>query len=409
MELPEMVSRAEIVVDQDAITRNVATLRARVRQRSEGTAMMAVVKADGYGHGMVEAARAARAGGADWLGAAVLEEALALRGAGDTGPILTWLAVPGEDYAPAVDAGIDLTASSVAQAEAVAAAARSVGRRARVQLKVDTGLNRNGASWADWKGLVEHAADLEQTGAVQVTGIWSHFACSDEPGHPANDEQEHVFVQALKVVDAVGVAPEVRHLSNSAGTLLRPWSDYDLVRCGIACYGVSPAPDVAGAAELGLVPAMTARARLAMVKRLAAGAGVSYGHSWVAPRATRVGLVPVGYGDGVPRHASSSAEVLVGGVRRPVVGRVCMDQLVVDLGDTPAEPGDPVVLFGTGADGAPTAQDWAQACGTIAYEIVTRVGGRFTRRQLSRTGPNGPVEPAGEAGRDLRAEGSVDA
>ena len=381
MTLPEIVSRAEVVVDLDAIAQNVATLRKRA-----GAPLMAVVKADGYGHGLVEAARAARAGGADWLGAAALEEALALRRAGDTGPLLTWLAVPGEDYTEAVEEAVDLTAYSVAQVDEIAAAARSVGRRARLQLKADTGLGRGGASEALWPALVEAAADAEQAGAVQVTGVWSHFACSDEPDHPANDAQEKAFVQALKVVDAVGIEPEVRHLSNSAGTLLRPWSSYDLVRCGIACYGISPAPDVVTSAELGLVPAMTARARLAMVKRLPAGAGVSYGHTWVAEHDTTVGLVPVGYGDGVPRHASSTAHLLAAGRQRPVAGRVCMDQLVIDLGEDHAEPGDEVVLFGDGADGAPTAQDWAEACGTIAYEIVTGIGGRFVRRHVSAHG-----------------------
>jgi alanine racemase len=378
------------VVDLDAISHNVATLRRRVREESPDTLMMTVVKADGYGHGIVESARAARAGGADWLGVAVLEEALALRAAGDTGRVLTWLAVPGEDYTPAVEADVDVSAYTVPQVEAVAAAARSLGRRARLQLKVDTGLSRGGATEADWPALVAAAADAEQAGSVQVTGIWSHFACSDEPDHPSNDAQEKAFVHALQVVDAVGIEPEVRHLSNSAGALLRPWSAYDLVRCGIASYGLSPAPDVVTAAELGLVPAMTARARLGLVKRLPAGASVSYGHTWTAARDTTVALVPVGYGDGVPRHASSTAHVLAAGQQRQIAGRVCMDQLMVDLGDGPAAgraaAGDPVVLFGTGEDGAPTAQDWAEACGTIAYEIVTRIGGRFTRRHVSSEG-----------------------
>jgi alanine racemase len=378
--------RAEIVVDLDAIAHNVGTLRSKVREHSPDALMMTVVKADGYGHGLVESGRAARAGGADWLGVAVLEEALALREAGDTGHVLAWLAAPGEDYSDAVEAGVDLTAYTTDQVEAVAAAARSVGRRARLQLKIDTGLSRGGATEAAWPSLVEAAADAEQTGALQVTGIWSHLACSDEPDHPSNELQEKAFVQALKVVDAVGIEPEVRHLSNSAGALLRPWSAYDMVRCGIAAYGLSPAPDVVTSRELGLVPAMTARARLVMVKRLTAGASVSYGHTWTTERDTSVGLVPVGYGDGVPRHASSNANVLVSGKQRPVVGRVCMDQLVVDLDDSTAAAGDRAVLFGTGDDGAPTAQDWAEACGTISYEIVTRIGGRFTRRYVSEKG-----------------------
>jgi alanine racemase len=374
-------TRAEIVVDLDAIRDNVATLKRRVPD----ALMMTVVKADGYGHGLVESARAARAGGADWLGVAVLEEALALRAAGDTGPLLTWLAVPGEDFAPAVRLGVDVTAYTVEELAAIAAAARATGVRARVQLKVDTGLGRGGATEALWPGLVEAAAEAEQTGAVRVTGIWSHFACSDEPDHPSNDAQEKAFAEALQVVDAAGLEPEVRHLSNSAGALLRPWSAYDLVRCGIASYGISPAPDVVSAGELGLVPAMTARARLALTKRLPAGSRVSYGHTWTAGRDTTVGLVPVGYGDGVPRHASSTAQVLVAGRQRPVAGRICMDQFVVDLGDDDVAGGEPVVLFGTGA-GAPTAQDWAEACGTIAYEIVTRIGGRFVRRHVSADG-----------------------
>jgi alanine racemase len=187
----------------------------------------------------------------------------------------------------------------------------------------------------------------------------------------------------------VGIEPEVRHLSNSAGALLRPWSGYDLVRCGLASYGLSPAPDIVSPADLGLVPAMTARARLAMVKRVPAGSRVSYGHTWTALRDTSLGLVPVGYGDGVPRHASSSAKVLVGGACREIAGRVCMDQFVVDLEDDAAAAGDPVVLFGSGADGAPTAQDWAEACDTISYEIVTRIGGRFVRRHVSQDGLGG--------------------
>jgi len=387
MSLPDLEARAEIVVDLDAIRDNVAALRRRVGDAR----MMTVVKADGYGHGLVESARAARAGGADWLGVAVAEEALALRAAGDTGPLLMWLAVPGEDWTPLLDAGVDVTATTVSQVDEIAAASRSLGVRARVQLKVDTGLARGGATEEHWPRLVEAAADAEQAGALRVTGIWSHFACSDEPGHPANDAQEKAFSQALKVVDAVGLEPEVRHLSNSAGALLRPSAAYDLVRCGIASYGLSPAPGVITSAELGLRPAMTARARLALVKRVPAGTAVSYGHTWTTDRETTLGLVPVGYGDGVPRHASSTAHVLVGGRQRQVAGRVCMDQLVVDLGGDPVAAGDTAVLFGTGEDGGPTAQDWAEACGTISYEIVTRIGGRFARRHVPPSQPEQEV------------------
>jgi alanine racemase len=370
--------RAEIVVDLGAVRRNVATLKERVG----GAQMMSVVKADGYGHGMVPVARAAREAGADWLGVAVIEEALALREAGDTGPVLTWLAVPGEDFAAAVEADVDVTAYTTEELDEIVEAARRVGTTARVQLKIDTGLNRGGSSEELWPGLVAAAAKAESAGAVRVTGIWSHFACSDEPDHPANDTQEQVFRAALKVADVHGLRPEVRHLANSAAALLRPSSRFDMVRCGLATYGLSPAPDVAGAADLGLVPAMTVRGRLAVVKRIRAGAGVSYGHTYVTDKDTTIAVVPMGYGDGVPRSASSRAHVLVAGRQRLLAGRVCMDQFVVDLDDDQAEVGDPVVLFGTGADGAPTAQDWAEACETISYEIVTGVGGRMKRRYV---------------------------
>jgi alanine racemase len=375
--MTEPAPRAEIVVDLGAIRRNVAVLKERT-----GVQMMTVVKADGYGHGIAEAARAARAGGADWIGVAVREEALALRAAGDTGRLLCWLAVPGEDYRPLLTADVDVTAYSVEQLREIVDAAAGTGVRARVQLKVDTGLNRGGAAAADWSGLVDAATVAERGGRITVTGVWSHLACSDEPEHPANDAQEAAFRSALKVADAAGLRPEVRHLANSAAALLRPSARFDLVRCGIASYGLTPAPAVASSAELGLVPAMTVTARLVMVKPVPAGAGVSYGHRYLTDADTTIGLVPLGYADGIPRHGSSSAPVLAAGRRRSIAGTVCMDQFVLDLGGDPAAAGDPVVLFGPGTHGEPTAQDWADACGTISYEIVSRIGGRTGRRYV---------------------------
>ena len=373
------MSRAELVIDLDAVRANVAHLREVVAPAE----VMVVVKADGYGHGMVEVARAARSAGAAWLGVAVVEEALALRAAGDTGPLLCWLAVPGEDYAPAIAADVVVSAYTVAQVEAVASGARSLGRRAELQLKIDTGLSRGGATAEQWPAVVAAARAAEEAGDVEVVGIWSHFACSDEPSHPANEAQETAFREALEVASAGGLRPRCRHLANSAAALLRPSSRFDLVRCGLASYGLSPAPSVNDAAGFGLRPAMTARATLALVKEVPAGSGVSYGHTYTAQADTRVGLVPVGYGDGVPRAGSSRAELLAGGRRTTIAGRVCMDQLVLDLGaDTTARAGDEVVLWGPGDHGEPTAQDWADACETISYEIVTRVGGRFTRRHV---------------------------
>jgi alanine racemase len=367
------MTRAEIVVDLGAIRANVATLRALVAPAQ----FMAVVKADGYGHGMLACARAAREAGADWLGVATLNEALALRADGDTGPLLAWLTVPGEDWTAPIAQQIDVTAYSLAELDEIAAAAVGLESTARVQLKIDTGLSRGGASAEHWSAVVDRAAELERTGQLRITGIWSHFAASDEPDHPANDAQEAAFDEALAVAEAAGLRPDVRHLANSAAAILRPSSRYDLVRCGIATYGLDPAPDVDHGTPL--VPAMTLRARLAVVKSLATGAGVSYGHTWIADRDTTVAVVPAGYAEGIPRAAGNTAAVEVGGKRRPIRGRICMDQFVVDLDGDPAEPGDEVLLFGPGTHGEPSAQDWAEACGTINYEIVTRLGGRLAR------------------------------
>lgn len=368
---PQPVARAEIVVDLAAIRHNVRALR-----EVTGVASMTVVKADGYGHGMVHVARAAREAGSEWLGVATIDEALALRAAGDEGRLLCWLTVPGDDWAAAIDADVDVTAYTVAELDEIAA----TGRPARLQLKVDTGLSRGGASLAEWPAVVARAVAGEQDGSWRVTGVWSHFAASDEPGHAANDAQELAYRDALAVAEDAGLRPEVRHLANSAAGILRPSSRLDLVRFGLASYGLDPAPGETP--DLGLVPAMTVRAALATAKRIPAGAGVSYGHTWVADTATTVGLVPVGYGDGVLRSASNAAHALVDGKQRAIRGRVCMDQFVVDLGGDLPEPGAEVVLFGPGTHGEPTAQDWADAAGTISYEIVTRIGGRLARRYV---------------------------
>ena len=366
--------RPEIVVDLAAVRHNVRTLSGLVAP----AAMMTVVKADAYGHGIVEVARAARAGGAGWLGVATVAEALILRDSGDTGRILCWLTLPADvedgSLARAVRADVDVTAYTPERLDQIVAA----GETPRVQLKVDTGLSRGGTTLEDWPGLVAAAAAHERAGRVRIVGLWSHFACSDEPDHPANDLQEERYLQALAVAEQAGLRPEVRHLANSAAAILRPSSRFDLVRCGLASYGLDPAPGETAA--LGLRPAMTVRAPLALVKRIAKGEGVSYGHVWTADEETTVGLVPVGYGDGVPRHGSNVLEVAVGGVRRPVRGRVCMDQVVVDLGGDLPQPHQAAVLFGPGDHGEPTAQEWADACGTISYEIVTRIGGRLVRR-----------------------------
>jgi alanine racemase len=372
------MERFAAVVDLDAVRGNVETLQARAGD----AAVMAVVKADGYGHGMVPCAEAALAGGAGWLGVAFVEEALALRAAGITAPVLAWLLAPGDDPVPAVAARIDLGVSAPWALTRVAEAARVAGQPARVHLKVDTGLGRAGATEDDWPHLLEAAAKLQADGLVEVAGVWSHLAYADEPGHPTIARQAGVFATALELAERAGIHPEVRHLANSAATLALPDTHYDLVRPGVAVYGLSPGPAVGAARELGLRPAMTLTATVALAKRVGAGQGVSYSHRYTTTTETTLALVPLGYADGIPRHATNTGPVQVAGRRFTVSGTVCMDQFVVDVGDHPVAEGDPVVLFGPGDDGGPTADEWAAAAGTINYEIVTRIGARVPRRYL---------------------------
>ena len=357
-------------VDLTAITGNVAALRELVR----GSQVMAVVKASGYGHGMVPAARAALAGGASWLGVADLTEAVTLRRAGITAPVLGLMTFG--DPAEAIRHDVDVTAGSVAFADKIAVAADRAGVRARLHLKADTGLTRGGATPADWPGLVEAALDAQARGSVRVVGLWSHFACADIPGHPSVAAQLATFADAVAFAEKAGVTPEVRHIANTAAGLTVPESRLDLVRFGGAVYGLSTLP---GGAPSWLRPAMTLRARLAMVKRVPAGTGVSYGHRYVTSRETTLGLVPLGYADGVPRTAAGRTLVSARGRRWPIAGTVCMDQFVVDFGDEPVAAGDEVVLFGPGDDGEPTAQEWGEALGTISYDLATGIGARVPR------------------------------
>ncbi len=357
--------QAEVRVDLGAIRHNVATLRA-----ATSAEVMAVVKGDGYGHGMVPAAQAALAAGADWLGACTLEEALGLRAAGITAPVLAWLFTPGLPLHEGVAADVDLAASSLEGLAELVEAARRAGRPARAHLKADTGLSRGGAVAADWPALVEAAAKAQADGAVEVVGVWSHFASADVPGDPSVDLQLERFHAALGTAARFGLTPRYRHIANSAGLLTRPDAHFDLVRVGIAMYGLTPIPG----RDFGLRPAMTARARVMLTKRVPAGEGVSYGHTYTTPSETTLAVVPLGYADGVPRAASGRGPIALGGRVRPIAGRVCMDQVVLDCGDDRVAAGDVAVLFGPGDDGEPTADDWARACDTINYEIVTRFG-----------------------------------
>ncbi|MFJ4870995.1 alanine racemase [Streptomyces sp. NPDC088757] len=369
--------RARAEIDLGALRANVRTLRARVAPHVR---IMAVVKADAYGHGAPRCARAALEAGADWLGTATPHEALALRAAGITDvPVMCWLWTPGDPWDEGIEAGLDMSVSGMWALREVVAAARATGKRARVQLKADTGLGRNGCQPADWPELVGEALRAEAEGLLKVTGLWSHFACADEPHHPSIAAQLDVFRSMLDYAEKAGVEPEVRHIANSPATLTLPEAHFDLVRPGIAVYGISPSPELGTAAELGLRPVMSLKASVALVKQVPAGHGVSYGHHYVTGGETTLGLVPVGYADGVPRHASGRGPVLVGDTVRTIAGRVAMDQFVLDLGGETPEPGTEAVLFGPGDRGEPTAEDWAVAADTIAYEIVTRIGARVPR------------------------------
>jgi alanine racemase len=366
--------QAEVRVDLDAIRDNVARLGA-----GTSAELMAVVKGDGYGHGMLPAARAALAGGASWLGVCTLGEALALRVAGITAPVLAWLLAPGLPLHEAVDAGVDLAAASLPQLGEMVAAAKIAGRPTRVHLKIDTGLARGGATPAEWPALVEAAAKAQADGTVEVVGVWSHFVYADAPGHETIDRQLEVFAEGLELAERFDITPRYRHIANSAATLTRPDAHFDLVRPGIAIYGLSPLPrsdagSPSPAGRFGLRPAMTARARVLLTKRVPAGQGVSYGHTYVTDRETTLALVPLGYADGIPRVASNAGPIKLAGAVRRIAGRVCMDQVVLDCGDDLVAAGDVAVLFGPGDSGEPTADDWADVVGTINYEIVTRFG-----------------------------------
>jgi len=361
--------RAEAIVDLNAIKSNVELLK-----NTSGTKLLAVVKADAYGHGLVPVAQAAISAGADYLGVALLEEAVSLREAGITAPILAWLVQPGSDFAQAITLDIDIAAASLKALAEISEASRKLGKKARVHLEVDTGMTRGGflSEWSQIDG--EHVQDVE------IVGIFSHFARADEPGEPQNEEQLRRFTEMTETLRSFGFTNVIRHLSNSAATLKHSAAAFDMVRAGIAMYGLSPDVTTLGSSSsLQLRPAMQLRAALYLVKDVPAGTPVGYGATESTSRDTRLGVVTMGYADGIPRIAKA-AGVWHNGKRAPIIGRVSMDQFVVDLGpDSKAQSGDWVVIFGNGSHGEYTADDWGAASGSINYEIVTRIGPRVPR------------------------------
>ena len=390
-------------VDLAAIRHNLGVLRAA----APGALQLATVKANAYGHGLLPVARAALDGGADWLGVAQLAEAFTLRrGLDEAGvaradaPILAWISTSSSDFTAAIEADIDLSVSWTWVLADICAAAREAGRPARVHVKIDTGMSRAGSTLADLPALASALRMAADDGLVDVVGAWSHMSRADdlsEAGNASTASHVRIFEEGLAILADAGVTPRIRHLSATSGILWHPEAHYDMVRAGIGLYGLSPDPAVAASEELGLIPALELRAPLTSVKVIEEGTPASYGGTWVAPTRRWIGLVPLGYGDGILRAVSNKARVVVhtasGPFNAPLIGRVCMDQFMVDLGpaegspgtptarsgQAPAAPGDIATLFGSGAGGEALADDWAQAAGTINYEIVTHLGAHIPR------------------------------
>lgn len=376
-----MENRAEVLIDLGAIRENIKYLMAK-----SGKPALAVVKADGYGHGLLPVAKSALSAGASWLGVALLEEAKALRQGGINAPIIAWLTPITDDFASAISEDIDIAIPSLAHLEAITSAAKSLGKCARVHLEVDTGMSRGGAL-NEWSELVRSAKSYQDSGLIKVIGIWSHFARADEAGHEFNNKQLENFKSAVAEAKSVGITPEVIHLSNSAAAINDADSHFDLLRLGIAIYGLSPDFSHMGSSEkLNLKPAMSIRARIHLVKDIPAGSQVGYGGSAITKVDTKLGVIAMGYSDGIPRSANSSAGVLVGNKRAPIIGRVSMDQFVVDLGrDSSVKAGDWAYIIGSNPSdsytsaSSYTADSWASASATINYEIVTRIAARVKR------------------------------
>lgn len=363
---------ARALISRSAFADNLTLLR-----DSTAAELMPIVKADAYGHGLKRIGRWARAEGANWLGVAQLSEALELRNYVPDARILTWIFTPGTDLGAALAANLDLSIGARWALEAVEAAARATGITARVHVKVDTGMSRGGFSLAEFACLAGRIAELAAEGALSVVGLWSHLACADEPETGETEYQTGVFEEARTIAAEAGIVPEIFHLGASAGTLWHPATHYDLVRPGIAVYGVSPNPAVARAEEIGLRAVMQLEADLLTTRDVPEGTGVSYNYTYVTPGAAHLAVVPLGYADGIPRLASNVANVRVGNAVCPIRGQVCMDQFVIE--GMELQPGQTAVLFGDARSDLPSADDWAALTQTIGYEIVTRIGARVPR------------------------------
>lgn len=360
---------SELLVHHDAIRANAAHFAASTDGR-----LMAVIKADAFGHGHERVARVVLDAGASWLGVASSEEALALRAGGIDAPILSWLNAPDADFSAAVAADVDLAVPSAAVLGAVSRAAAQLGRRARVHLHIDLGMAREGCPREGWSALCELARELQLQGSVRVVGIMGHLSCAEIPGHPQSRLERQRFVNAVLAARRRRLSPNVVHLAATAATVTGDGAGFGLHRIGAGLFGIDPS-----GSSTALRPALSLVTRVVGSREVEAGTGVGYGLDHVAEARTNLALLPLGYADGLPRAASGRAEVLVRGRRRPLVGRFSMDMVVVDTGGERVRPGEPVTVFGPGGAGEPTVAEWAGWAGTIEHELVTRVGARVAR------------------------------
>lgn len=369
------MSRACVEVNLSAIAQNFKSIK------SQTTAdVLAVVKADAYGHGLIQVSKALEDAGADWFGTALLEEAINLRKAGVLKPIISWLTPLGEDFKSAIDLGIDLGIPSIDLLDEVIEAASAIGKAARIHLEIDTGMSRGGVL-SDWDDLLQVLLKAVKAKQIEVIGIWSHFARADEPDEVMNKVQLQIFEEKIELAREAGITAEFIHIANSAALFTNKISHKNIIRTGIALYGLSPDINNVGASSaLGVRPAMILKAKLNLVKEVPAGVSVGYGGTAITNSETKLGIISLGYADGIPRNTDSSAGVFVAGARAPIIGRVSMDQFVVDLGlACSAKTGDEVIVFGDGSSGEYTVDEWAKAAGTINYEIITRIGPRVPR------------------------------
>ena len=369
------MSRASAEINLSAITQNFKSIKSRTTAD-----VLAVVKADAYGHGLIPVSKALEEAGADWFGTALLEEAINLRKAGILKPIISWLTPLGEDFKSAIDLDIDLGIPSIDLLDEVIKAASLTGKAARIHLEIDTGMSRGGVL-SEWDQLIKSVLVGVNLKQLKVIGIWSHFARADEPDELMNQEQLSLFEEKVNQAKAAGIDAQFIHIANSAALFTNKIAHKNIIRSGIALFGLSPDIKTIGdSSSLGLKPAMKLKAKLNLVKEVKAGSSVGYGGTAVLKSDTKLGVVALGYADGIPRSTNNLAGVFVDKKRAPIIGRVSMDQFVVDLGITStAKAGDEVIVFGDGSNGEYTVDEWAKAANTINYEIITRIGPRVPR------------------------------